>query len=384
MQRKLIAATALLGAGLLATTASAEFSRRYVSIVGSTTVSPYVKEVGDRVAKTKKIQVPLLQSTGTNGGIKLFCEGLTAESPDVVNATRPMKAKERDECRAHGVGDILELKIGYDGLVLAQSKDAPPIKLTRKEARLALAKWIADESGKPVLNPNKTWKDVNPALPATRIEVLGPPVTSGTYDTLSDLISDLECKGAPWVAPGKTEPTVDMLKKCRILREDGIYVPGRENDEGYVARLTASPSTVAVLDYTLLKEAAGKLRAIPIDGIEPSPENIAAKAYAASRPLFVYIKKDQIGSIPGLRDLIGEFASERAWGDKGYLKSLGLIPMLPEERATYLAEVKGLGISPSTAANVADAPTQSSAKKVKSGKAPAKSQAQNGSKAKNK
>lgn len=368
MRSKIINVTALLGVALFATAASAEFHRGYVSIVGSTTVSPFAKAVGERTAKAKKIQVPLLQSTGTGGGIKLFCEGLSAESPDVVVTTRAMKPKEKDECRTHGIADILELKVGYNGLVLAQSKTAPPLNLTRKEARLALAKWIADESGQPVPNPNKTWKDVNPAFPATRIEVLGPPVATGTYDALADLISDLECKGAPWVAPGKTEPTTEMLKKCRALREDSAYVKGRENDEDHVSRLGASASAIAIVDYRLVSENAGKLRAIPIDGVEPTHEDIAAKSYPGSRPLFVYAKKDQLGAIPGLREFIGEFASERAWGDKGYLKPMGLIPMPVDERATYVAEVKGLGISPSTGPDIGAASDRSSA----GAKAPAK------------
>ena len=348
MQRKIIAVATFLSAGLFAGSASAEFSRSYISVVGSTTATPYAKAVGERVAKSKKIQTPLLQATGTSGGIKLFCEGLGVTSPDVVVTSRTMKSKEQKECRTNGVGDILELKIGYDGLVLAQSKNAPPMDLTRQQARLMLAKWIADDSGNPVLNPNKTWKDINPSLPASKIEILGPPVSSGTYDAFADLISDFTCKGAPWVAPGKTEPTVDMLKKCRSIREDRAYIRGRENDEGSVAQVAASPSKVAILDYQLIAKNAGKLRAVPIDGVDPTPENIAAKAYPASRPLMVYVKKEKIGAIPGLRDFIGEFASESAWGDRGYLTTLGLIPMLPDERATYLSEVKGLGISPSS------------------------------------
>lgn len=384
MRTKLIAMTIFLAADLAAGPASAEFHRGYVAVVGSSAVMPYAEAVGERVVKHKKIHAPLLQSTGTGGGVKLFCEGLNVESPDIVNASRAMKPKEKEECRRHGIADILELKIGYDGLVLAQAQEAPPLKLSRKEVRLALAKWIADESGNPVPNPHKTWKSINPALPDSRIEILGPPVASGTYDAFADLIAERECKGMPWVAPGQTEPTAGMLKKCRALRDDGAYVSGRENDENHVFRLASSPSAVAILGHKLVSENAKKLRAVPIDGVEPSYENIASKAYAGARPLFVYVKKDQIGTVPGLKEFIGEFTSDRAWGDKGYLKSLGLITLPPGERAIYTAEVKNLGITPATGADDEGAAKPSAKKSSKATKAATKKTSDHAAKEKKK
>ena len=336
----------LAGAGLFSASASAEFHRGYVSIVGSSAVAPYAKAVGERIARAKGIQAPLVQATGTSGGIKLFCEGFGPESPDVVVTARPMKKKEIEECRSHGISDILELKIGYDALVLAQSKNAPPLALTRKEARKALAKWLVDSSNNMVPNPNKTWKDVNPALPATRIDIYGPPPVSGAYDALQDLISDLECKGPPWVSAGKADITPDMLKKCRSIREDRVYTEGRENDEDMAATLGNDPNKVVIYDYELLKANSKNSRAIPIDGVEPDASTISTKSYAGARPLMVYVKKDSISGTPGLREFIGEIASEGAIGEKGYLKSEGLIPMAADERATYAAEVKALGINP--------------------------------------
>jgi phosphate transport system substrate-binding protein len=377
MRRNIIGFTALFSAGLFSPSATADFHRGYIAIVGSSTVVPFAKAVGERLSKTKKFQTPLLQSTGTGGGIKLFCEGLGAESPDIVNTSRPMKPKEREECRKNGVGDVLELKIGYDGLVLAQSKKAPPLALTRKEVRLALTKWVADPSGKLVANPYKTWKDINPALPDTPIEIYGPPVASGTYDTLLDLISELECKGRPWTTDGKSEPAPDMLRKCRSIREDGAYIEGRENDEDHVPRLTDSPTKVAILNYKLLSEHADRLRAIPIDGVEPTYETIANKTYVGSRPLYLYIKTANIAGTPGLKEYIADFASEQTWGEKGYLKPIGLIAMSPDERATYTAEVKALGISPSTGT-----PTKAAAKSTKGSKGSSKSAARHESKAK--
>lgn len=363
MHKKAFVFTALLGTGLFSASASAEFHRGYVSIVGSSAVTPYAKAVGERISKARKVQMPLIQATGTSGGVKLFCEGLGAESPDVVVTARPMKQKERDECRGHGVGEILEIKIGYDGIILAQSQKAPPLALTRKEARKALGKWIADDSGKAVLNPNKTWKDINPAFPATPIEVYGPPPVSGAYDALLDLINDLECKGRPWVADGKSEPTPDMLKKCRSLREDGVYVEGRENDEEFAASLGSTPGKIAIYDYELLNANAKHSRAIPIDGVEPDAASISTKAYAGSRPLLVYVKKDNIAGTPGLKDFIAEISSENATGERGYLKSLGLIPMLADERATVVAEVKDMGINPVSVGGAAPAKAAEKASK---------------------
>jgi phosphate transport system substrate-binding protein len=364
MQKKAFVLTALIGTGLFSASVSAEFHRGYVSIVGSNAVAPYAKAVGEKISKAKKVQMPLVQPTGTNGGIKLFCEGLGPESPDVVVTARPMKQKEKDECRSHGLDDILEVKIGYDGLVLAQSKKAPPLALTRKEARKALAKWLVDDSNKMVLNPHKTWKDVNPAFPDTPIEVYGPSPVSGAYDALVDLVSDLECKGRPWVPEGKTELTPDMLKKCRAIREDGVYIEGRENDEEFAARLGSAPGKIAIYDFELLQASAAHSRAIPIDGVEPDAASIANKAYAGSRPLLVYVKKASIGGTPGLKDFVAEISSEGAIGERGYLKSLGLIPMPSDERATYVAEVKGLGIDPVSVGGGAPAGKASKASKA--------------------
>jgi phosphate transport system substrate-binding protein len=350
MRRTIIAYTVLLAAGLLGTSASAEYQRRYIYTVGSTTVFPFAKAVGEKFAKSKKLQLPLLQSTGTGGGFKLFCEGANGETPDIVNASRAMKPKEREECRANGVNDILEVKIGYDGLVLAQSKNAPPLALSRKEARMALAKWIPEANGKLVLNPYKTWKAINPSLPGTPIEILGPSVASGTYDALVDLISESECKGRPWAPDGTAEPTPDLLKKCRSLREDGAYIEGRDNDEDHVSLLAESPTKVALFDYKLLAEDNSRIRAIPIEGVEPTHDTIASRIYPGSRPLFLYVKKAHFDLIPGLKDYVAEFTGESTWGEKGYLKALGLVVMPPEERAVYTAEVKAQGISPASAA----------------------------------
>lgn len=365
MTRKILTMTALIGGGLFASTGWADFQRGYVSMMGSSTLVPFVKAAANRV----KGKAPLVQASGTGGGIKLFCEGTGAESPDIALASREMKPKERDECRRNGVGDAVELKIGYDAVILAQSKKSDPWSLTDKEARIAFAKYLAERNGQMALNPNKTWSDVKRSLPSTPIELLGPPNTSATHDAFVDLISDLECKGPPWVPAGSREPTSDMLRKCRSVREDGVYKEGRENDETHVARIAESTTPkLGVFGYKMITDNASKLRAIPINGVEPTYENVSSNAYLGSRPLYLYVKPNAISRTPGMKEFLAEITSEGAWGDKGYLKSAGLITMPASERATYAAKLKDVGVSSTLSKAAPTAGKKSSTKKSSSKK----------------
>jgi phosphate transport system substrate-binding protein len=342
MTRKIIPLTAIISGSLIATSSLADFQRGYVSMMGSSTLVPFVKAAAERT----KGKPPLIQASGTGGGIKLFCEGHGAEAPDIAIASRAMKEKEKLDCQRNGVNQILELKIGYDAVILAQSKKVDAWTLTDKEARLAFAKWIAARNGQMELNPNKNWDDVKRSLPGTPIELLGPPNTSATHDAFVDLISDLECKGPPWVPAGAREPTADMLRKCRSVREDGVYKEGRENDETHVARVAdATSPKLGVFGYKMMIDNASKLRAIPINGVEPTYENISSKAYLGARPLYLYVKSNGIGRTPGLREFLSEITSENAWGDKGYLKTAGLITMSASERAAYAGKLKDAGVS---------------------------------------
>jgi phosphate transport system substrate-binding protein len=372
MQKRRLAFTHLLSAGMFAFSAvseGAEFHRGYISIVGSSVVEPFAKAVGEKFSKGKRYQTPLLQSSGTGGGVKLFCEGLAAESPDVVLTSRPLKPKEVAECKSHGVDNILQLQIGYTASVFVQAKSAPPLALSRSQLRDAAAKWLAAGEGEPEQNPHKFWRDIDSSLPASRIEILGPPAGSGGYDAFIELISDPVCKARPWVSGGQSEPTADMLRKCRAIRDDGVYKEGRENDESHIARLMAAPNAVAMFDYGMLAQQGNRLRAIPIDGVEPSPATIAAKTYPAGRPLYVNAKQSSIIGAPGLKEYLAEFANENAWGEKGYLQSLGLIVMSPADRARMASNLKAAGISPSTAAAGGSASTRGgkTAKATKSG-----------------
>ena len=339
----------LLAGLLLSQNGSADYQRGYVSMMGSSTVVPFVTAVGDRVTRSSHLHAPLIQSSGTGGGIKLFCGGINAEAPDIALASRAIKPKEREECDRNGVGPVLELKIGYDALILAQSRKAEPWSLTHTEARIAFAKWVAKPDGTMVLNPNHTWKDVRATLPAAPIELLGPPNTSATHDAFIDLISEVDCKSFPFVPKGAKEPSADDLHKCRSLRQDGVYREGRENDESHVDIIAASNGNqIGVFGYKIVTENQNRIRPIPIDGVEPTYENISTDAYMGSRPLYIYVKTRSIGVIPGLREFLAEMSNENAWGERGYLRSLGLITMPGSERGTYTAKLREVGVTPST------------------------------------
>jgi len=358
----------LLGLTVFSTTSIADFQRGYVSIMGSSTVVPFAQAVADKISRGGRLHAPLIQSSGTGGGIKLMCDSLGAESPDIAIASREMKKKEKDECQKNGV-DVFELKVGYDGLILVQSRRAEPWSLTGKETRLAFAKWIANGPQMDP-NPNKTWHDVKPSLPATPIQVLGPPTTSATHDAFIDLISELECKHEPWVPAGASEPSADMLRKCRSVREDRVYQEGRENDLDQVSQIAASSgSELGILGYKIYMDNTSKVRAIPIDGVEPTYENISAGTYIGARPLYLYVKTANIGRTPGFKEFLSEFINENAWGDKGYLRKEGLVSMPSTERSSYTNKLAAFGILPATSgAPSAEKPASKSGKAIKKAK----------------
>lgn len=316
----------------LTSTASAQ-SRDYVSIVGSSTVYPFATVVAERFGKTTKFKTPKIESTGSGGGLKLFCSGVGAQHPDITNASRAIKSSELTLCAKNGVKEVIEIKIGYDGITLGQAKTGPEIALTRRELYWALAKQVPDTSGKKLIdNPFKTWQDINPVLPAVKIEVLGPPPTSGTRDAFVELVMDKGCKGYAVI-----EAMDKQSKKaaCRTLREDGGYVEAGENDNLIVQKLVANSNAMGIFGYSFLDQNSDKIQGIAIEGVKPKFESIADGKYPVSRPLFFYVKKAHVGIIPGMKEFLGEFTSDQAWGEDGYLSERGLIPMPSKERKLF-------------------------------------------------
>ena len=305
----LFAATILLVSHL----ANAQAARDQITVVGSSTVYPFTAAVAEQFGRAGKFKTPKVESTGTGGGIKLFCNGIGPQHPDVANASRAMKKSEFETCAKNGVTDILEIKIGFDGLTIAENKAGALSALTKKQVYLALAKTIP-VNGQMVANPNKTWKDVDASLPATKIEVLGPPPTSGTRDSFLELFMEAGCD-------------LENKKACHAIREDGAFVEAGENDNLIAQKLAANKNALGVFGYSFLEENTDKLKGLKIDGIAPSFETISSAKYTAARPLFVYIKKQHIGVIPGLKEFANEYVSDKAIGEEGYLSDRGLVSL---------------------------------------------------------
>ena len=321
---------------------SAHAARDHINIVGSSTVYPFATVVAENFGKTTKFKTPTVESTGSGGGLKLFCNGVGVQHPDITNASRRIKKSEVKRCADNGVTEIIEIKIGYDGIVMASSKQAAPLDLTLREIYLALAKEVPDPKGgeKLVANPYKTWADVDKSLPDTAIEVLGPPPTSGTRDAFAELALEGGCKTFSWIKAMKKKDKKHYKAVCHTVREDGPYIEAGENDNLIVQKLKANPNAFGVFGFSYLEQNADSIQGNPINGIAPEFESIADGSYPVSRPLFFYVKKAHIGVIPGIPEYLSEFTSERAWGDDGYLADRGLIPMPTDERKKFAADAK--------------------------------------------
>ncbi|UTW46689.1 PstS family phosphate ABC transporter substrate-binding protein [bacterium SCSIO 12696] len=334
----------LAAAATLASAAAIAASRDYISIVGSSTVYPFATVVAERFGKATKFSTPKIESTGSGGGMKLFCAGLGAEHPDITNASRRMKASEFELCKKNGVTNVVEVLIGYDGIVLSNSVKSKPMQLSRKDIYLALAKDVPNPDGSESLipNPYKTWKDVNPALPNVKIEVLGPPPTSGTRDAFAELAMEGGAKKFAWIKAMKKKDKKKYKAIAHTVREDGAYIEAGENDNLIVQKLAANPNALGIFGFSFLEQNSDKVQGSIIEGNAPTFETIADKSYPVSRPLYFYVKKDHVGVIPGIKQYLAEFTSEKAWGEEGYLAEKGMIPMGSTKRRGMAASVNGL------------------------------------------
>ena len=316
-----------------ATAAPAAGARDYINIVGSPTVYPFSTVVAEQFGKSTPFKSPKVESTGSGGGLKLFCEGVGPKHPDVANASRRIKASEVSACDENGVKEIVEVKLGYDGIVLAHSKAAQPLQVTLPQLWLALAKEVAGkEAGKLVANPHRKWSDIDASLPALEIEVLGPPPTSGTRDAFVELAMEAGCSSFQWLEGLKSSDEKRFKSICHTLREDGAFVEAGENDNLIVQKLQANPGAFGILGYSFLDQNAEKLQAASIGGVAASFETISNGSYPLARPLFLYVKKAHVGLIPGLAEYLAELTSPKAWGPEGYLAGKGMIPLSDAER----------------------------------------------------
>ena len=300
-------------------------SRAQIRAVGSSTVYPFTTIVAEQwLASAPDARAPVIESTGTGAGMKLFCAGIGAAHPDIADASRRMKPAELQTCAKNGAGDVLEIQVGIDGIAFAEAKNGPAMQLTPADLYRALA---AAPLGRP--NTARTWRDVNPALPAVPIQVYGPPSTSGTRDALAELILKRGCED--------TDPSAKSLKddalaaRCTRVREDGAYVDAGENDNLIVQKLQSNPNAIGVFGYSYLEENANAVNGVPISGVKPTYDSIASGAYPGSRPLYIYVKKAHLGAIPGLRRFV--IAYTKLWGPDGPLVKRGLIAAPPAIRA---------------------------------------------------
>jgi phosphate transport system substrate-binding protein len=324
---------ALAGAVLASiAVAGTAHARDQIRVVGSSTVYPFTTRVAEEFGRTTKFPTPIIESTGTGGGFKLFCSGVGVDTPDISNASRAIKKSEVEGCTKAGVNGVTEIKIGYDGIVLANSKKSEQMDITLEQLYRALAKDLPDGKGGFAPNPYKTWSEVAPSLPNARIEVLGPPPTSGTRDAFVELAMEGGCKKIDAIAAlEKTDP--DKFKAvCHGIREDGAYVEAGENDVLIVRKLEGNPAAFGIFGYSFLEQNQDKIQGSKINGVADTYENISSGDYPISRSLFIYVKKPHVGVIPGLQEFVVEFASDKASGPEGYLADKGLIALPDEER----------------------------------------------------
>jgi phosphate transport system substrate-binding protein len=338
---RILRATTVAAFTLAASTGLAA-ARDQIRIVGSSTVYPFTTAVAEQFGKTSGMKTPVVESTGTGGGMKLFCGGVGEDHPDATNASRRMKKGEWETCNKNGVTDIVEILIGYDGLTLAQSKAAPAMKISRKNLFLALAKEVPDADGKLVANPYKNWSEIDPSLPNIKIEVLGPPPTSGTRDSMHELFMEPGALAIDSLKALKESDSKAFDVVWKSVREDGAYVEAGENDNVIVQKLEANPNAFGVFGYSFLEENVAKLQGVEIDGVAPAFESIADGSYKPSREMFVYIKKAHVGVIPGLDKFAAEYVSDAATGEDGYLADKGLVPLPAERHKKVQDEVTGL------------------------------------------
>jgi len=317
-------------------TAGPALARDQIKIVGSSTVFPYTQAVAEEFGK-KGGKAPVVESTGTGGGMKIFCQGVGEQHPDLTGASRAMKKSEYELCEKNGVNDVTEVLLGYDGLSVAHARSAPDMDLTKTQLYLALASEIPVD-GKLVKNPNKMWSDVDKSLPNQPILVYGPPPTSGTRDAFVELTMHEGCAELPYFKEHKK----DISKACTPMRQDGPFVEAGENDNLIVQRLEADPKALGIFGYSFLYENQDKLKAVKVGGVEPSFETIADSSYGISRPLFIYIKNAHRKVIPGLNEFVAEYTSADSMGKGGYLSDRGLVPLADDKyKATKEAAQKG-------------------------------------------
>ncbi len=339
MKKIIITAASLLMA------ATAAQAAEQIQIVGSSTVYPFSSYVAEELGATTKFKTPVVESTGSGGGMKLFCAGAGMDTPDFTNASRRMKAKEFKKCQENGVKEITEIVVGYDGIAIAQSKSAAPLNLTRKELMLAVAAEVPNKAGDGlVANPYHYWNEINAKLPHRKITIYGPPSSSGTRDAFEDMILKHITKHmSVYTSLYKADHKKNKkYKKFHEIRQDGVYVPSGENDNLIVQKLGKDAAALGIFGYSYLEENSDSIAAATVEGVAPAPETVQNGSYKLSRSLYFYIKKSHISKVPGMMEYARLFTSEQMIGDDGACAEIGLIPLPESMRDHYRSQLTKL------------------------------------------
>lgn len=335
MKNAMLATAAVVAMGLIATDAVAQ-SRDQIRVVGSSTVFPFSSLAAENFGRSGEFPAPVVESTGTGGGMRLFCGGVGIEHPDMTGASRPMTQTEWATCLQNGVEDVTEIQLGFDGITLAVSLDGESFDATRAQIFQALAAEV-EVDGEIVANPHQRWSDIDASLPDVEITVLGPPPTSGTRDAWVELVMEEGCDAFPAIQALAESDKDRHAEVCQRMREDGRFVEAGENDNLIVQRLVSEPGSYGIFGFSFLEENHDAIQAVSIEGVEPNVDTIADFSYPVSRPIFIYSKNAHRGVIPGLEEFIAELTSDRAFGPDGYMTDIGLIAM-PEARRAEVNE----------------------------------------------
>ncbi len=327
--KTVLMSTAALSLVAFSTTAEAQ-SRDQIRIVGSSTVFPYTQAVAEQFSSVTGAPAPVVESTGTGGGMQIFCQGVGVDHPDLTGASRAMTASEYELCTGNGVTDITEVLIGYDGLSVATAQEAADFDLSKAQLFEALAAEVAVD-GEIVANPHTNWSDIDSSLPDQPILVYGPPPTSGTRDAWVELVMEEGCTEFEAITALDEDRQEEV---CQRMRTDGPFVEAGENDNLIVQRLNSDANALGIFGYSFLFENQDSLKAASVGGVTPSAETIETGEYGISRPLFFYVKNAHRDAIPNLQDFIAEYVSEEAMGPGGYLQERGLVPLGGERRKT--------------------------------------------------
>ena len=311
--------------------AGAAQARDQIQIVGSSTVFPFSTLVAEQFGKTTEFKTPVVESTGSGGGMKLFCAGIGLEHPDITNASRRIKKSEFEKCTAAGI-TLTEVKIGYDGIVIANAKSADQFELTRQQLFMALAAQVPNDENVLVKNPYTKWSEIDPSLPDLEIEVLGPPPTSGTRDAFVELVMRKGARKFDFLNDLRGQDKKAFRAISDTMREDGRFIEAGENDNLMVQKVEANPAALAIFGFSFLEENRDKVQGSIVEGTQPTFDSIASGDYPVSRSLYFYVKNEHVGVVPGIKEFVAEFVAEKAIGEEGYAIDKGLIPLPDADR----------------------------------------------------